>query len=218
MDGFRHSLQLHKYPGFKLFLLWYYLVVGESGFLGGRIQSAQPTSMIGRRRAVKLGLSRPWNICQAVCLYFIAWRCIEWNPHRGHSTTLWTNFDNLPPRVNFCGHSADSHLLSTCPRSYWMPPYAIQYSDAFLTTSVHFCSYLQQVTSSFAYTFGFVTWFWHCNLWLSYVNMQKSDRRLLINWMALKDFCLQSNILYLLPLSFGKCLSLESEKRPNTKK
>ena len=48
MDGFRHSLQLHKYPGFKLFLLWYYLVVGESGFLGGRIQLAQPSSMSGR--------------------------------------------------------------------------------------------------------------------------------------------------------------------------
>ena len=114
MDGFRHSLQLHKYPRFKLFLLWYYLVVGESRFLGGRITSAQPSSMVGRRRAVKLGLSRPWNICQAVCLYFIAWRCIEWNPHRGHSTTTWTKFYPIltpspHPPVNYCGHSAAHH-------------------------------------------------------------------------------------------------------------
>ena len=59
--------------------------------------------------------------------------------NRGHSTTMWTNFDHQPSRVyNFrplhnayslflkvtkCGLSTEQLPTSFCSRSYWMTPY-----------------------------------------------------------------------------------------------
>ena len=110
MDGFRHSLQLHKYPGFKLFLLWYYLVVGESGFLGAGAfsrRSLAPWSAAARGKVGALSSMKHLSGCLSL-FYSVAMHWVEssWC----HSTTTWTKFFPIltpPPPKNYCGHSVD---------------------------------------------------------------------------------------------------------------